>query len=116
MPYHALPFPTMPYHVLSSRQVPSKLCVGWQPRSEAPWKPAGTPLTAAERGGPQQSKTVPLPPAVFAGVHADSELRRGVPYAQSGRTDLDVISPETLVTEEASQHAALTSGVSCLAH
>lgn len=60
-------------------------------------------------GAGQQSRTVALPTGIFAAVTPQSELRKGVPYRESGRCDSDVISPETLVTEDPAQHAALTA-------
>jgi hypothetical protein len=106
-------------HTLSFAQVPTKLTVSWQaPRERGdggvpdwvnPGDASGTQArgSAAQRGSAQQSRTTPLAPRLFAGVTPSSELRRGVPYAQSGRADAAVISPATLIVEDPAQHTAL---------
>eukprot|EP00326_Haptolina_ericina_P034069 CAMPEP_0181244810 /NCGR_PEP_ID=MMETSP1096-20121128/43071_1 /TAXON_ID=156174 ORGANISM="Chrysochromulina ericina, Strain CCMP281" /NCGR_SAMPLE_ID=MMETSP1096 /ASSEMBLY_ACC=CAM_ASM_000453 /LENGTH=191 /DNA_ID=CAMNT_0023341409 /DNA_START=77 /DNA_END=650 /DNA_ORIENTATION=+ len=75
------------HHVLTYKQVPTKLTVGWQQRSH----------------GSQHSRTTPLPASIFAAVTESSEirgeLRGGTAYLMSGRSDPDIISPETLIVD-----------------
>ena len=61
------------------------------------------------RTGAQHSRTIRLPASLLSSVTESAELRGGVPYAESGRagTEANIISPETLVTEDLAQLHAL---------
>jgi len=83
--------------------VATRLTVGWQGCGESAFPGPG------HRAGPQHSRSTPLSPRIFADVTEQSELRAGIMYAESGRDDPDVISPETLVVDSLAEIAKLRS-------
>ena len=80
--------------MLSYERLPTKLTVTWQGCGVCP-----TP-GLEHAAGPTHSRTVPLPAAFLAHLTAESEMRGGVPFLQTGADATDVISPETLYVEE----------------
>jgi len=89
------------HHVLSYRQVPTRLTITWQ-------GPGHTLIPGhGHKGGPTHSRSVTIPRTIFAKVDEHSVLRNSVRFMDSGPEDKHVISPESLFVEDSKESANL---------